>query len=151
MSRLKSAALLAGALVLLFGIGIGAHAVVEHGSARGEYEAERARLGEPGYDARRSDALYERTLEPVRRAKQAGWLAGLGWVLVALAVGRPRPRRLSALLDLAVVVGLIALYFRAEDLVGPARAALGGLLATQAAGAALGWAWLRLRLSSTAG
>lgn len=137
----------------LAGSVIGGLAAMEHRSVRVEYEAESALLeaGGYGYDGRRSDELYQATFALVARARNAGWFAALGWLLIALGVGTPRDRQLGAILDAAVVGGLAATHFYVEGWLGVGWAGVGAHLAAQVVGLALAWAWLRLRLTSTAG
>ncbi|HJL17065.1 MAG TPA: hypothetical protein RMH99_15475, partial [Sandaracinaceae bacterium LLY-WYZ-13_1] len=147
--------LVAAALASSAALAAGGVAVARHEATRVRYERASARLGEPGYDAARSDALYARALDHRRWAARAGWLAGIGLAFVVLAIGLRRapggspasgpdaPARalLSALVDAGLLLGCLLAIELGREALGAPHAALAALVGPALGGALVGGLW----------
>lgn len=133
---MRRALLVLGAAILLLGLALGGLEAHSHATIRGDYERESARLTDGGaYDAARSDALYDELLEHRSRAKWAGWLAALGWIVLGLLLFRAGPA-----LELHSATARRALFMNAVDAIAVGLVVLGSAVAEPSLGAGLaGW------------
>ncbi len=139
-ARLPTALWIAGLVLLAVSAALGGRVAQEHLGARKAWMAASEHVGEEGYDAARSDALYERSAEALERLGALSRLGGAGMLalVVGLLLGRrmraraaPPIRRIARMI-VAVAVGLAASEALArlaqaptDTLLGPAVAEVG--------------------------
>lgn len=161
MSRARAAVCVVGGLIVLSAAVLGATVIAAHEAARGRWEEHGRGLlhDDPGYDAARSDRLYDEVLGQVERAGRVGSLAALG--ALVLVVGWPagagagagasagaRRAALATLVDVLVPAVGLGLAYGAQGALGADHAAAGELAwAFGASATLLGWlvTWKRGR------
>lgn len=138
-----------GAALVVGGLIAGGICVADHVEARDRWAEEAGRVGDPSYDARRSDQAYDDAVAARRRAELLAMISVPGLLLLGLFVpareapagaARVTGRRahLASLADGLVVAALIVTARSVEGWLGADWAALGALLGVQLHGLALG-------------